>query len=104
MWYERWWKLWRLEEIECDFPYRFSLVIIAAQINWCVHRQINPVWVDPPFATQYPTRAKIETGSAGRGASTTMKHLMEYTSTFLEPALTFWPRTAILQHLSTQCG
>ncbi|KAM7396657.1 hypothetical protein PAMP_019683 [Pampus punctatissimus] len=53
---------------------------------------------------EYLTRARIETGSAGLGVSTTMKHLMEYISTFLEPALTFWLRIATQLHHSTRCG
>lgn len=58
------------------------------------------VW--PSF--QYLIRARIETGSAGRGVSTTTKHLMESTSISLDRAPIFWLRTATRLHHSTQCG
>ncbi|KAG7216085.1 hypothetical protein INR49_007837, partial [Caranx melampygus] len=51
-----------------------------------------------------PNQGQDRDGICRSWVNTTLKHLMEYTSTSLEPAHTFWPRTATRLHHSTRCG
>lgn len=87
-----------------DLPSQLKFICVTTW-NWS-HRIIIKCCLSKlaVFLSQYRTRARIETGSAGRGVSTTMRHLMGSISTSLEPALIFWPRTATQLHHSTRCG